>query len=280
MDEAGGWRGYGGAFVAEAAICRRLLAARLRGQMQYKTSFVLQVLGNAVIHALEFLTIFLLFDRFSTLGGWSAGEVAFLYGLSAFSFGIAHTIASGLSTFDEMIRRGDFDRVLTRPVGAFLQVLAGDLQLRRLGGILQGLVGLLIALQLVEVDWTIGRLLFLPVAIASAVVLFVALFAIDATFSFWTIEGGEAFNALTYGGTTLAYYPIHIFDAWLRRLFLWIIPLGFVIYSPALYLLDKPTPLALPAWTRFAAPLAALAFSLAAAALWRLGVRRYRSTGS
>jgi ABC-2 type transport system permease protein len=270
----------GGEFLREVAICRALLAARLRGEMQYRASFVLQVVGNGLIHALELLTIVLLFGRFSTLGGWTTAEVAFLYGLSAFSFGVAHTIASGLSSFDEQIRRGEFDRVLTRPVGAFLQVLASDLQLRRLGGILQGLVVLVISLRLLDVAWTPGRVLYLPVAIASTIALFVALFAMDATFSFWTIEGSEAVNALTYGGTNLANYPLHIFDTWLRRLFLWVIPLGFVVYAPALYILDKPTPLNLPAWTRFTAPLAALLFSLVAAWLWGVGVRRYRSTGS
>jgi ABC-2 type transport system permease protein len=273
-------RGPFAELIEDLAICRRLLAARLRGQMQYKRSFLLQIAGNALAHLGEMIALFFLFDRFGSLGGWQVGEFAFLYGISSLSFGIAHALTSGLASFSEQVRRGDFDRLLTRPVSPFLQVVASDLQLRRLGGIIQGLVALAIAVRLGEVPWTPGRIVFFFVTVVSAVALFAALFALDATFSFWTTEGSEAINAITYGGSYVAIYPLHIFDVWLRGLFLWIVPLGFVIYFPSLYLLDKPTPLDLPDWLRFVAPLAALLFWLVALLLWRIGVRRYRSTGS
>jgi ABC-2 type transport system permease protein len=266
--------------LGELAICRRLLAARLRGQMQYKRSFLLQIAGNALAHLGEMIALFFLFDRFGSLGGWEVGEFAFLYGLSSLSFALAHTVGSGLSTFSEQVRRGDFDRLLTRPMSAFLQVVGSDVQLRRLGGAVQGLVALTIAVRLGEIDWTAGRVAYFFVALVSTTVLFIALFSLDATFSFWTTEGTEAINAITYGGSYVAIYPLHIFDVWLRGLFLWIVPLGFVIYFPSLFILDKPTPLGLPDWLRFVAPLAALLFWLVAFLLWRTGVRRYRSTGS
>lgn len=264
----------------EVRLYRRLIGARLRGQMQYRASFLLQVVGNALLHLMELLAIFILFQRFERLGGWRAGEVAFLYGLSSLSFGLAHTFSAGFDGFGRQIVRGEFDRVLVRPLSAFVQVLAADVALRQLGRILSGLVAFGFALRLVEIDWTLGRLLYLPVIIVSAAILFVALFTLEATLCFWTTEATEVVNAFTYGGTTLAQYPLHVFDAWLRRLFLYIIPVGFVIYAPALYLLDKDTPLALPPATRFLAPVAAIAFALAAGAAWRFGVRHYRSTGS
>jgi ABC-2 type transport system permease protein len=267
-------------FVAELATCRRLLGAHLRGQMQYKRSFVLQIIGNALAHLGEMISIFFLFDHFGALGGWTVGEFAFLYGTSSLSFAVAHVFASGLAGFSEQVRRGEFDRLLTRPMSAFLQVLASDVQLRRLGGLVQGVVALAIAFRLTDIPWTPGRVAYLPIALVSAAVLFVALFSLDATFSFWTTEGTEAMNAITYGGSYVAIYPLHIFDDWLRTLFLWIVPLGFVVYFPALYVLDKPVPLGLPGWLRFVAPFAALGFWLVALWLWRLGVRRYRSTGT
>jgi len=264
----------------EARLYRRLVAIQLRGQMRYRTSFAVQVIGNFGIHLVELAGILILFQRFNTLGGWRVGEIAFLYGLSAISLNLANGIAAGCADFDEQVRRGAFDRVLTRPIGTFTQVLASDIQLRRLGGLLQGVLAFVIALRLIDVPWTAGRVLYLPVVIVSATVIFMALFALEAVLCFWTTEGTEMINAFTYGGGELASYPIHVFDRWLRRLFLFVIPLGFVIYAPALYLLDKPDPLGLPDWTRFVAPLAAAAFALATAAIWRLGVRHYRSTGS
>lgn len=264
----------------ELAIFGHLAAARIRGEMQYRLSFALQIVGNFGFYTVYFLSIFILFDHFETMGGWRVGEVAFLFGLAGLSFGIAHMLAAGFSSFSDLVVRGEFDRVLLRPVGTMLQVLATDVQLRRIGDVLQGAVVLGVALRLVDIDWTLGRLLYFPVVVLSIALLFVSLFAFQATLCFWTTEATEAANAFTYGGRDLVRYPIHIFDGWLRRLFLFVIPLGFVVYTPSLYLLDKPDPLGLPTWTRFVAPLAAVAFALTAGAAWGVGVRHYRSTGS
>jgi ABC-2 type transport system permease protein len=258
----------------------RLIGARLRGQLQYRASFALQVVGNFVVNAVELAAIFILFRHFDAMGGWTVGDVAFLFGLSTMSFAVADAIASGFSTFSQQILRGEFDRVLVRPVAPFLQVLAADLQLRRVGRLTLGGIAFALALNLTEVPWSPGRLLYLPIVLLSAVVLFTALFTLEATLCFWTTQSTEVVNAFTYGGTTLAQYPLHVFDAWLRRLFLFVIPLGFVIFEPALYLLDRPDPLGLPAICRFLAPVFATAFALAAGMLWRFGVAHYRSTGS
>jgi ABC-2 type transport system permease protein len=261
-------------------LYRRLAGARLRGQMQYKGSFAFQLFGVFVVNGLELATIFILFRHFETLGGWEAGEVAFLYSLSAMSFGLAKVVGSAFDGFSQQILRGDFDRVLTRPVSPFVQTLSSDVKLHQFGRFLQGLLAFAIALSLVDVPWTVGRLLYLPVVLLSGIILFTALFTFEATMCFWTTEATEAINAFTYGGTTLAQYPLHVFDVWLRRLFLWIIPLGFTIFFPALYLLDKPDPLGLPRAAQFVAPLVAVAFSVVAGLAWRTGVRHYRSTGS
>ncbi|MGH2532009.1 MAG: ABC transporter permease [Thermomicrobiales bacterium] len=268
------------ALHVELELYRRLAGARVRGQMRYRTSFLIQVVSNFALMFTELIVIYILFRHFESLGGWHGGEVAFLYAFSAIPFSIAHMVGSGFTGFQDQMVRGEFDRVLVRPASAFGQVLSSDLQLRHIGRLTQGCVALVIALTLVDVEWTTGRILYAPIAILSAVVLFTSLFTLEATLCFWTTEGTEAINAFTYGGTTLAQYPMHIYDQWLRRLFLWIIPLGFVVFQPALYLLDKPDPLGLPSVARFLAPIAALCFAVVTGAFWRIGIRHYRSTGS
>ncbi len=248
--------------------------------MQYRASFAMQIAGTFIVNFAELAALLVMFGRFDNLGGWRLGEVVFLYGLSAIMFGLADTAAGGLGTFNGLIRLGDFDRVLTRPVAPFLQALVSDVSLRHIGQMVQGIVVFVFALTLVDVPWDAARLLYFFVVIVSGAVLFVSLFAIEAIVCFWTVESTEAVNAFTYGGSDLAQYPLHIFDRWLRRLFLWVIPVGFVSFFPALYLLDKPDPLGLPEAARFAAPLAALAFAGVTGVLWRLGVNHYRSTGS
>jgi ABC-2 type transport system permease protein len=266
--------------LAEFTVYRRLLAARARSEMQYRVSFIMQLVGNLILHIMEFVTILIFFRHFDAIGGWRAGDIAFLYGLGGIAFGLAHSAAAGFSSFDQLIRQGTFDRILTRPVGMLVQVLGGDLQLRRLGQVAQGVAALIVAITLIDIPWTVGRILYLPVVLLSTIVLFMSLFALEAVMCFWTTEANETVNAFTYGGSLLTQYPLHIYEQWLRRLFFFIIPLGFVIYAPSLYLLDKPNPLGLPAVTKFVAPVAAAGFAAVALAAWRVGVRHYRSTGT
>src|SRR5579859_6635186 len=109
----------------------RLIGARMRGQMQYRVSFVLSLVGSTVATLIEFGAIVVLFSRVSTIAGWSLGEVALLYALAETSFSTAELFGSALDDFNLRVAQGTFDRVLTRPRGAFFQVLAEDLALRR-----------------------------------------------------------------------------------------------------------------------------------------------------
>ena len=267
-------------FAEELAIGRRLLGAKLRGQLQYRTSFLLQIAGNLAIHAAELVAVLALLSTIDSLGGWGVGDITFLYSVSYMSFALAHMASTGLQGFSRMVVRGDFDRMLTRPMNPFLQVLASDINLRHIGSLIQAWIAFGFALTLIDVHWTVAKVLYLPVFMVSASALYVMLFSLEATLCFWTTESNEAVNAVTYGGKTLAVYPLHIYDIWLRRFFLFIVPLGFVTFLPTTYMLDKPSPLDLPGWTRFVAPFVTIVFGFGAAFLWRRGIRRYRSSGS
>jgi ABC-2 type transport system permease protein len=141
-------------------------------------------------------------------------------------------------------------------------------------------VALAISLVLVEIDWTALRLLMLAVAIICGVVIFCAIWVIGAAITFWTVQTSEVTNVFTYGGSELVAHPMSIYSEWLRRFFTFVVPLAFVSYLPALYILDRPDPLGLPVAVQFLSPAVAAAFFLAARAAWTLGVRHYQSTGS
>lgn len=59
-----------------------------------------------------------------------------------------------------------------------------------------------------------------------------------------------------------------------------VLPLAFVNWLPASYVLGRPYPLDLPTWVTYLSPLAAAVCCALAGVLWRAGLRSYRSTGS
>jgi ABC-2 type transport system permease protein len=258
----------------------RLVGAQARSAMQYRASLIAELVGNLVITALDFVAIAVLLTRFEHIAGWTLAEVAFLYGLSSISFSFSELLSGAFDNFDRLVVRGDFDRVLIRPLGTVFQMLAGAFPLRRFGRLAQGAAVFAYALSALRPAWGFWDLLFLIVIMAGGALFFMAIFIVGATAAFWTPQTAELTNIFTYGGQFMTSYPMHIYAAWLRSIFTFVIPLAFINYYPALYLLDKTDPFGLPAWLPFLSPAVALLMFGLALALWRVGVSRYQSTGS
>ena len=259
----------------------RYAGTSLRGQMQYRASFVMLALGHFLVTGIEVLGIWALFDRFGSLQGWALPEVALFYGLVQVGFALAEGIGRGFDTFPGLIRTGGFDRLLLRPRGTAFQVAAREVQVMRVGRLLQGLIVLLWAATALEVTWTPARVALALFAVGGGTCLFIGLFALQATLAFWTTESLEVMNTVTYGGVETGQYPLPIYQRWFRRFFIFVVPLGCVTYFPGLGILGRRDALlGSPVWFHWTAPAIGVAFLLVALQVWRFGVRHYRSTGS
>jgi len=261
-------------------IYRRLVGARIRADWQYRTSFVLFLLGQFVVALTDFAAIAVIFSAVDELAGWSGPEVAFLYAISGVAFGLGDLLVSPVEQAAKHIKAGTFDQFLIRPVGAMWQLLATEFAPRRLGRTVQPLAVLVVSLTLVDVDWGVAEVALLAVTVVSATVIFGAIWVITSSIAFWTVETQELANSFTYGGDFLTDYPIDVLAGWLRRLAIFVVPLASVCYLPAVRLFDKPMPDGLPRAAAWSGPFAALALVLIARAVWGLALRHYRSTGS
>ncbi|MDE3000660.1 MAG: ABC-2 family transporter protein [Gemmatimonadota bacterium] len=258
----------------------RYVTASVRGQMQYRASFMMLAAGYFLMTGLDFAALWVLFDHFGSIEGWTLPEVALLYGMVNIAFAIAEGTARGFDTFGTWVKSGEFDRLLLRPRSTVLQLAGQELHLLRIGRLLQGLGVLLWAQYMLEVAWTAATAVLAAGAILGGVGLFIGIFILQATLAFWTTEGLEIANVLTNGGTETAQYPLVIYPRWFRRFFTYVVPLAGISYFPALAILDRADPLGSTAWMHWLSPLGGMAFLLIALRVWSLGVRHYRSTGS
>ena len=263
-------------------IYRRLLTVQLHSQMQYRVSFWLDMAGTAVITLFEFAALALVFDRFGDLGGWTLGQIAFLYGIVELAFGLMDMVFSGFDPpyFGREVRMGTFDRVLLRPINITAQVLGSRLEIRRLGKIIFSLGILAFAFSLTDVQWTPFKLAYLPIIVLSNTLFFGGLFMIGSTITFWTVESIEVMNTLTYGGSFATSHPMHIYPNWIIRFFTFVVPAIFLTYFPAIYILDLPNPLGYPAIAYFLSPIVGIGTLLVGRAFWHFGIKFYQSTGS
>lgn len=229
---------------------------------------------------MEFAGIVILFQRFGSLRGWSLPEVGMLYGIVGIGMALAEGIGRGFDMFPNLVKSGDFDRLLLRPRSTALQVLGTDMQLMRAGRLLQALVILGWSVHALPIEWNPAKGALLLATLIGATCIFGGLFVLQATVCFWTVEGLEIWNAVTYGGTETAQYPLTVYRPWFRRFFTFVVPLACANYLPAGAILGRPDPFGAPAIVQWCAPLVGIVFLLICLRSWHFGVRHYCSTGS
>ena len=210
-----------------------------------------------------------IFTNVDALGGWSAAEVALLFGLSGVSFGLGDLLISPVENASIHIKAGTFDQFLIRPVGTLWQLCAVEFALRRLGRTIQPLIVLVIALDLVDLERPWLAAIAVPVTIVAGAVIFGAVWVVTSSVAFWTVETQEFANAFTYGGGAddqlpdRRVRPVAASARDLRR-----------ARSPSSPTCrprgcsDKPMPFDLPDAVAWSSPLVAVASALVARAVW------------
>ncbi|WP_145502819.1 ABC transporter permease [Streptomyces sp. CFMR 7] len=257
-----------------------IVAMWVRSTMAYRASFVMTTLGNLAATAFDFVTIVLMFTHVDALGGYTLPEIALLYGVSATAFGLADLLLGSMERLGRRVRDGTLDTLLVRPVPVLAQVAADRFALRRIGRITQGLAVLAYALLTLDIAWTPLKVAMLPLMVITGAAVFGAVFVAGAAFQFVAQDASQVQSAFTYGGATLLQYPPTIFAKDLVRGVTFVVPLAFVSWLPALYVLGRDYPLDLPQWVAFLTPVVSAGCLGLAGLVWRAGLRSYRSTGS
>ena len=264
------------------AVYLRLAAASVRATARRPAYLVARTLAAALIVAIEVAGVVLLLDRFGSIGGWRPAEVVLLFGLGFAGQGLALLFGDTLEAdkVSELVRRGTFDQVLTRPASPLGWVVASYVDTRFVGRNLAGAGAVVWAADRAGVAWTPGRAGLAALAVACAATIIFGVLMAAAGFTFVTVQGSEAVNVLIYGGQYLASYPMQIYGSALRFLFLGWCPLGLAIYVPALGVLGRQGPPGLPASLAWLTAPVAAAFVAVGGLAWRAGIRHYVGTGS
>ncbi|WP_327246130.1 ABC transporter permease [Streptomyces sp. NBC_01320] len=257
-----------------------IVAMWLRSTMAYRASFAMTAFGNFAATGFDFVAILLMFAHVDELGGYTLPEIALLYGASGTAFGLADLVLGSMDRLGRRVRDGTLDTLLVRPVPVLAQVAADRFALRRLGRITQGLLVLGYGLAVLDIAWTPLKVVMILLMLLSGAAIFGAVFVGGAAFQFFAQDAAEVQNSFTYGGNTLLQYPPTVFAKDLVRGVTFVVPLAFVNWLPALYVLGREYPLGLPEWVAFLPPVVAGVCWALAGAAWRAGLRSYRSTGN
>ena len=250
-----------------------------KSAMQYRASLLMQVIAQFVMTGGEMLAVVVLLTRFKAVGHWGAGEIMFFFGVVQSTFALTEMLGRGVTSFSSFVQRGEFDALILRPRPLLTQVMVSQLDPRRLGGILVGVIAMLLAGTRLSIQWTLLKALLLAEVVLGSMLLLLGLFMIEATVSFFSVKSIEMVNVLTYGGRSACQYPVDVYPNVLRFLFTYLAPFAMCMHWPVSWVIGEPM-VTLPVWGYFLTPLAGATFFAVMVRIWYVGVRHYRSTGT
>lgn len=265
----------GGDGCGNLRLYLRYIAVIMRSAMQYKASFLLGAAGQFLISFHELLALYFIFSRFSVIKGYTYEEVVLCYGIMLLGYSIAQCLARGFESFSDLIKSGEFDRMLVRPRGIILQVLGSRFESNRCLRIVLACAMFFYGAGRCQVVWTAGRQAAVGGMVCGIVLLFAGLFLLGASISFFTIEDGGFLNVLIYGGSKHGEYPVDIYGKRMLKFCTFVIPYALVQYYPLQYVLGRTKH-----WEYALYPGGAVFFFLICCCAWRFGMRHYQSAGS
>lgn len=255
----------------------KYLKMHLRSSMQYRFNTTFISITQVLVSVGEVLSVWMLFGTFTSIGGYGFYECLLLMGITFAVFSLSECFACGYDEFSDLIRSGDFDRILIRPVNINYQILASKFDLVKLPRVALGLTISIIALVNLNIEWDVLKVLVFISTIISGTMIVVGIFIISAGISIYTIEQLEFVNILTHGSKEIAYYPINIYAKWLTRIFTFVIPVACFNYLPLSFLLGIGN---IPMWLCGLAPVFGMLFIIPCLLFFNFSLKKYKSSGS
>jgi len=262
---------------------------QVKSLLEYKMDFAIGMVAIAFQQIGSFLILFAVFTRITAIGGFSFDEMLLFFGYSQLLRGIDHVYNDNIWTVGWWrIRDGSFNLFLIRPMGVLTHAVMERVQFDGLGEVLLGT--LIFAYAFVRlglgwgpVDWVLFAL-FLVFGLA----IYFAIKLLCASVAFWTVTSGELMT-VAYEINGFTKYPLDIYkNAVLRWALTYVLPFAVVAYFPMVHFLRGDGYAAqILGWgpgfdglvLTFTGLIAGISLALAYG-VWRLGLRRYNSTGT
>lgn len=261
------------------SICWHTSLASIRGEMQYRASFIMSLLFGFLFQSIGFIFVAVVLTQFDAVVGWGLWEVGLLYGIRLTAHGLWTISMNQLFRFDRMVQEGTWDRYLIRPLPLWSQLMFTQFRIPPLGDFFSGVVVLVASLWRVDIDWSPSFLLFLPLAIVGGAMIDGAFQLGGAAFAFRfmdTLPLRIVFDDLQ---GRFASYPMTIFDRPMQVFLTWFVPMAFMAWIPATVLLGRTAELPFPGWVAWLSPVIGLTLMTLAALLFRRESRFYQSAG-
>ncbi len=208
----------------ELKFLRTLAGINLASAMEYRASFLSQMVGMFINNGIYFVFWLIFFERFGTIRGYNIEEIYLLFAFVTFGYGIAYTFAGNTGgNLAYLIAQGRLDYYLVFPRNVLMHVVFSRMHVTAVGDLSFGLLAYLFTGRFHPIE--IG--LFLVSSVCVALILS-AFAVIVGSLAFFLGNTQYASQQLNMTMITFSLYPNSLFSGAARFMLYTIIPAAFV----------------------------------------------------
>ena len=250
--------------------------------MTFRSNFLITIVTRAFWFAAQLTLFEVIYQNVNSINGWSREEYfAFMAtGMLINSF-VEAVFMPNCANFSELIRTGNLDFVLLKPIDAQFLISFEKLNLAMLNQVL--LASLLLGYSLIQIGKPLHftSVLLYVLYIVVAIIFFYSLMISLASTSIWFGRNQGLYDFWFYI-TVFARYPQAIYTGSvtadiLRFTFSYILPILLVVTVPARVLLEKALT---PGWLTLIVPVAAIICLFLSRRIFQTALLSYRSASS
>ncbi|MBE5927652.1 MAG: hypothetical protein E7270_11915 [Lachnospiraceae bacterium] len=267
--------------MGEICTMMHSLKMSFRARLQYRLNTIITTLAVFVRESTNIIVIYLTLLKFGKLNDWNVNEMLFLFSIMYITYAFVVSLFADLRDFSWVIKEGKLDRLLLRPRGILLQLILNNADvMASMGHGVMGITLFVVSANRVGIVWDLHTIIYYTGAIIGGILLQGGTFIIFSSLNFYFTEVNSVREILYWRMRKFSGYPISIFNKIIQFIMIYVVPLAFVNYFPAQYLLRKSDMDNYNEIYMYIAPIVGVAVYLIAYVFWRISIRHYKSSGS
>ncbi|HYD35299.1 MAG TPA: ABC-2 family transporter protein [Vitreimonas sp.] len=235
---------------------------------------VLFILGKVLRLGMSLLFLYLLKERNITIAGYTTDQVIVFFLTYQFIDIVAQVLYRGVYNFGRLIKSGEFDFYLARPISALFRSLTGEPDINDVFFLVPSTVLSIWLIAQLPLSITVSSVLLYLVVIINSLLIATGLHILVLVVGIVTTEVDNII--WTYRDITrLGQFPVTMYVEPLRTALFFILPVGFMYTIPAQVLLGSPLSFSIPVTLGIG-----VVFFWITLKIWAWGLQRYSSASS
>jgi ABC-2 type transport system permease protein len=263
-----------------SSITAYMIKLSLLKQAEYPINIISCFIMIPMMVATGILLLYCLANQFQQISGWTFYQLAFLYGFGYLSHGLMMVFSVQNLWMDETVIKGEFDRMLLRPIPVFFHFTATYINLIGLMDVLLAGLILLYSGWKLGFRWSLQNCIIVGLMLLGATLLRSSIYTIICSTAFWTKRSSSLFWLLTDLMERTTMLPLSIYPMFLQMILTVAFPIAFVSFYPACELLGKDSRMILPWSLTILTPAIGIILFLLSVKFFQYGLSKYESAGS